>query len=245
MMDLTFQLLTPGEQWPDDIESLAAAIRSQGMFQPLVHLAGDDMQVRDATQNLQTRAHLDLYPPDAYQTLLATAGYTSRMTDRDRDTALPLARQVTISTQAGAAADPQTAALFHATVSDGIWWLMGGFLVDPYRRTLWGWRRWRTDLPLSGHATELTAQVAPAAEAGYPDVTLYTLPYCPDCRDIRRYLTERAVPFTEVNLVRTPGAVIEMLKLNGGRRSAPTVQIGHQVLVDPAPGQIDAALKQS
>jgi mycoredoxin len=78
-----------------------------------------------------------------------------------------------------------------------------------------------------------------------PDVVLYTLPYCPDCRDLRRLLNARQVRFTEVDLARTPGAVESMLKINGGRRSAPTVRIGTHVLVDPAAGEIDAALQTS
>jgi len=76
-----------------------------------------------------------------------------------------------------------------------------------------------------------------------PDVLLYTLPYCPDCRDLRRLLTERHVTFTEVDLARTPGAVESMLKINGGRRSAPTVRIGAQVLVDPGAAEVDAVLQ--
>ncbi len=79
--------------------------------------------------------------------------------------------------------------------------------------------------------------------SGAPEVVLYTLPYCPDCRDLRRLLNERQVSFTEVDLARTPGAVESMLKINGGRRSAPTVRIGTQVLVDPAAGEIDAVLQ--
>ncbi|HMA32964.1 MAG TPA: glutaredoxin family protein [Chloroflexia bacterium] len=79
---------------------------------------------------------------------------------------------------------------------------------------------------------------------GHADVTLYTLPYCPDCRDMRRHLTERNVVFQEIDLARTPGAVVDMLKLNGGRRSTPTIRIGAQVLVDPELAQLDAALKE-
>ena len=75
-------------------------------------------------------------------------------------------------------------------------------------------------------------------------VVLYSLPYCPDCRDIRRFLTERDVPFQEIDLAQSPGAVMDMLKANGGRRSAPTVRIGSQVLVDPQQAELEAALKQ-
>jgi mycoredoxin len=73
-------------------------------------------------------------------------------------------------------------------------------------------------------------------------VTLFTLPYCPDCRDLRRHLTGHSVPFTEIDVVNQRGAVEEMLRLNGGKRSAPTVRIGKDVLVDPDLKTLDAAL---
>lgn len=76
------------------------------------------------------------------------------------------------------------------------------------------------------------------------DVVLYTLPYCPDCRDLRNFLNARHVPFKEVDLANSPGAVVDMLKLNGGRRSAPTVRIGQQVFVDPEHAHLEKALRQ-
>ncbi len=76
-----------------------------------------------------------------------------------------------------------------------------------------------------------------------PPVTLFTLPYCPDCRDLRRYLTEQAVPFTDVDVATALGGVDEMLRVNGGRRSAPTVRIGSQALVDPDRAVLTSALR--
>jgi mycoredoxin len=64
-------------------------------------------------------------------------------------------------------------------------------------------------------------------------VTLYTLPYCPDCRAVRNELESHGVVFHEINVAQVPGAVQEMLSLNGGKRSAPTIRIGDHVLIDP------------
>ncbi len=76
-----------------------------------------------------------------------------------------------------------------------------------------------------------------------PNVTIFTLPYCPDCRDLRRHLTARSVPFTDVNVATTLGGVDEMLRVSGGKRSAPTVRIGNTGLVDPDFNALDAALR--
>ncbi len=78
-----------------------------------------------------------------------------------------------------------------------------------------------------------------------PPVTLFTLPYCPDCRDLRRYLTERSVPFTDIDVATKLGGVDEMLRANGGRRSAPTVRIGSNTLVDPDKSELAGALREA
>jgi hypothetical protein len=166
-MELEYRLLTPGEHWPDDAASLAAAIRSQGPFQPVVEMAGPELRVRDAITGLTSHARLAPYPAQTYEALIQPPGYAPRMTERDRDTALAFQRTVEIRTSAVPDSDPTTVALFHATVTDGLWWLLGGFLADPYRRTVWGWRRWRGDQPLAAHAAETAAHLAaPVAEGG-------------------------------------------------------------------------------
>jgi hypothetical protein len=168
IMELEYRLLTPGERWPDDAASLAAAIRSQGPFQPAVEMAGPELWVHDAAVGLTSHARLAPYSTQTYEALIQSPGYAPRMTDRDRDTALPFQRAVEIRTSAAPSADPTTVALFHATVTDGIWWLLGGFLADPYRRTVWGWRRWRGDQPLAAHAADTARHMAAARQEGGP-----------------------------------------------------------------------------
>src|SRR3954447_22526624 len=138
-MPLTYHLLTYTPQWPADADSLNAAISTQGPFRPVIDIQPETLLVTDPEQGLRPLARLLPYPAGAYESLLGAAQYGQRMTDRDRDTALPFQRLVEITTTADGPADEQTQALFHATVADGIWWLMGGFLADPYRKTVWGW----------------------------------------------------------------------------------------------------------
>ena len=165
-MELTYRLLTPAGQWPDDPASLAAAIRTQGPFDPAVHVEQDMLVIEDAGAGLRTTARLRPYEAQSYEALLTADSYAPRMTDRDRDTALPFQHEVAISTAPHAGTPEETQALFHATTADGIWWLMGGFLADPDRRTVWGWRRGRGDQPLIAHAAETAAQLGDAHQGG-------------------------------------------------------------------------------
>ena len=162
-MNLTYRLLTPGTAWPCDAAALAAAIRSQGPIQPSVTIEGDQVRVCDRAQGLETVAQWAQGPLPTLGDLAARDGYTLVMTERDENREVPPQRLVRIETAAGA--DMDTQALFHATVSDGLWWLLGGLLIDPYRQTVWGWRRWRGDQPLAAHAA---ATVAALAAGGIP-----------------------------------------------------------------------------
>ncbi len=157
-MKLSYQLLTPGTAWPQDAAALEAAIRSQGPVHPSVTIDGDRVRVRDTVQGLETVAQWAQEPLPTLDDLATRDGYTLVMTERDENREVPPQRLVQIETTAGA--DATTQALFHATVSDGLWWLLGGFLIDPYRQTVWGWRRWRGDQPLAAHAAATVAALA-------------------------------------------------------------------------------------
>jgi glutaredoxin len=198
---------------------------------------------------------MEPFDPEAYQALAAR--YTPHMTDRDRDTALPFQRVVTFQTSGSPEAQ---ATLFHVAVADGLWWLLGGFLADPGREILWGWRGWRGEQTLPHHAAALLSTPgslvpsypptlalggSPSLAAAPTDVVLYTLPYCPDCRAVRETLQARSVPYQEIDVARTPGAVEQMLRLSAGKRSAPTLTIGNRVLVDPDSTTLIAALREA
>jgi hypothetical protein len=164
-MPLTFRLLARADAWPADTSSLAAAIRSQGPFEPVVTVTAEELVVQDPTRGLTTTAVFSADPVPALDRLTAADGYTVEAMDRDHDSDRPIQRVVTIHT--ADAADAAAATLFHVTVTDGLWWMLGGVLVDPYRKSVWGWRRWRTDQSLAAHAAAVdAARGATSAPAG-------------------------------------------------------------------------------
>ena len=57
-------------------------------------------------------------------------------------------------------------------------------------------------------------------------LTMYTTPWCPDCRRAKTFLRERGVEFREVDIEKDPSAEAVVLKANDGRRKVPTMEIG-------------------
>ena len=52
------------------------------------------------------------------------------------------------------------------------------------------------------------------------DLTVYSTPTCPDCREAKRFLAKYNIPFKDINVLTTPGAVDEIVK-NTGKRAVP------------------------
>jgi mycoredoxin len=77
----------------------------------------------------------------------------------------------------------------------------------------------------------------------YPRVTMYSTTWCGDCRRSKRLLDEHAVPYEEINIDESPDAAREVMRLNRGHRSVPTIVIeGGDVLVEPSNRQLAEAL---
>lgn len=51
-------------------------------------------------------------------------------------------------------------------------------------------------------------------------LTVYSASWCRDCREAKRFLTEHNIPFTEIDIERTPGAAEEVMR-NVGKRAIP------------------------
>ena len=49
------------------------------------------------------------------------------------------------------------------------------------------------------------------------EITVYSAPWCPDCREAKRFLKEHNLPFREVDIESTPGAADEVIKHTGKR----------------------------
>lgn len=46
---------------------------------------------------------------------------------------------------------------------------------------------------------------------------VYSAPWCPDCREAKRFLDKHSIPYTEVDIERTPGAAEEVIRQTGKR----------------------------
>lgn len=57
------------------------------------------------------------------------------------------------------------------------------------------------------------------------NLTLYTTPWCGDCRRAKQFLHERGIAFAEVNVDEEPEAEELVLRVNNGRRKVPTIQV--------------------
>ncbi len=57
-------------------------------------------------------------------------------------------------------------------------------------------------------------------------ITMYTTSWCPDCRAAKRALDNKGLPYTEVNIEEVEDAAQIVMRVNGGKRSVPTLVYG-------------------
>ena len=80
-----------------------------------------------------------------------------------------------------------------------------------------------------------------------PVVTVYTVPNCSSCAEIKRFLTERQVPYIEKNVRKDPAALEEM-RARANVRIAPVTVIGEQAFYGTFDDQrplLEAALREN
>lgn len=63
-------------------------------------------------------------------------------------------------------------------------------------------------------------------------VTVYTVPNCPDCFAVKRFLTHHDVPYTERNVRGDPAALAEM-QARANVRIAPVTLVGDEAFLGP------------
>jgi mycoredoxin len=49
------------------------------------------------------------------------------------------------------------------------------------------------------------------------DLTVYSSPFCGDCREAKRFLAQHNIPYKEIDITTTPGAADEIVKRTGKR----------------------------
>ncbi len=67
-------------------------------------------------------------------------------------------------------------------------------------------------------------------------LTVYTAPWCRDCREAKRFLAEHNIPYDEIDIEQVPGAADEVLK-NVGKRAIPQFVIDGKWVQPYRPGQ--------
>jgi len=48
-------------------------------------------------------------------------------------------------------------------------------------------------------------------------LTVYSAPWCPDCREAKRWLAQHNIAYNEIDIESTPGAADEVVKRTGKR----------------------------
>ncbi len=68
------------------------------------------------------------------------------------------------------------------------------------------------------------------------DLKVYTAVWCRDCREAKRFLEKHSIPYSEVDIERTPGAV-DLLLQNVGKKAIPQFVIDGRWVQPYRPGQ--------
>ncbi|MBV9886435.1 MAG: glutaredoxin family protein [Acidobacteria bacterium] len=59
-------------------------------------------------------------------------------------------------------------------------------------------------------------------------ITMYTTNWCPDCRRVKSFLTQRGIPYREINIEEDDDAEEIVIKANHGKRKVPTLKVGER-----------------
>jgi mycoredoxin len=68
------------------------------------------------------------------------------------------------------------------------------------------------------------------------ELIVYSAFWCPDCRVAKRFLAQHNIPYKEIDVESTPGAIEEIIK-NTGKRAIPQFVIDGEWVQPYAPGE--------
>ena len=67
-------------------------------------------------------------------------------------------------------------------------------------------------------------------------LTVYTAPWCRDCREAKRFLAQHNIPYSEIDIEKVPGAADEVLE-NVGKKAIPQFVLDGKWVQPYRPGQ--------
>jgi mycoredoxin len=77
----------------------------------------------------------------------------------------------------------------------------------------------------------------------YPNIILYSRPWCGHSMMVKRWLDQRAIPYTEIDITADAQAARLVEEMNGGYRSVPTLLFdGVHVATEPSTAELERLL---
>lgn len=77
----------------------------------------------------------------------------------------------------------------------------------------------------------------------YPQITVYVRPWCGSVMRVKRWLDQRGIPYTEIDITKDEQAARTVEELNGGYRSVPTILFdGEHVATEPSTAELERLL---
>ncbi len=74
----------------------------------------------------------------------------------------------------------------------------------------------------------------------YPQITMYTRPWCGGVMRIKRWLDQKGIPYIEIDISKDPEAARYVEELNGGYQSVPTILFdGVHVATEPSTAELE------
>lgn len=77
-------------------------------------------------------------------------------------------------------------------------------------------------------------------------IIFYGAEWCPDCRRSRALLNKLKVHYTYINLEKVPTAADEVMKINNGMQSIPTIIFpDRSILVEPSDEELENKIREN
>ena len=77
----------------------------------------------------------------------------------------------------------------------------------------------------------------------YPEITVYTRPWCGRATRVKRWLDQKEIPYTEIDIATDKESARYVENLNGGHQSVPTILFdGVHVATEPSSEELERLL---